>query len=142
LFYSPEQGAPRLPDFASRQEDSMINALNWFEIPVTDFERAKKFYDEMMGSPLTPMELSPENPMAVFGDAEGGGCIILGEGYVPSTNGVVIYLNCNPDLQDMLDRVEKAGGSIVLPKTSIGENGWMAYIMDSEGNKIGLHSSV
>ena len=80
--------------------------------------------------------------MAMFDGVNGGGCIIHGDGYVPSAEGVTVYLNCNPDLQDMLDRVEEAGGSILMPKTSIGENGWVASIMDSEGNKIGLHSSA
>lgn len=119
----------------------MVNALNWFEIPVLDMDRAKTFYDTVMGKPLTSMEMSPGYPMAAFDDTNGGGCIIQGEGYLPSSEGIVIYLNCNPDLQAMVDRVEAAGGSILQPKTSIGENGWMAFILDTEGNKIGLHSN-
>jgi uncharacterized protein len=119
----------------------MVNAINWFEIAVLDIDRAKTFYDTVMGKPLTTMEMSPGYPMATFDDMNGGGCIIQGEGYTPSAEGVVIYLNCNPNLQEMLDRVEEAGGSVLLPKTSIGGNGWMAFILDSEGNKIGLHSN-
>jgi predicted enzyme related to lactoylglutathione lyase len=119
----------------------MVNALNWFEIAVTDIERAKTFYETVMGQSLTSMEMSPGYPMATFDEYSGGGCIIQGEGYTPSTEGAVVYLNCNPNLQEMLDRVEGAGGKVLLPKTAIGENGWMAYILDSEGNKIGLHSS-
>lgn len=119
----------------------MVNALSWFEIPVSELDRAVKFYEAVMGQSLSRMEMSPGYPMAAFDDTNGGGCLIQGEGYTPSTDGVVIYLRCNTDLQDMLDRVEEAGGSVILPKTSIGENGWMAYMLDSEGNKIGLHSN-
>jgi predicted enzyme related to lactoylglutathione lyase len=119
----------------------MVNAINWFEIAVLDIDRAVTFYDTVMGKPLARMEISPGYPMATFDDMNGGGCIIQGEGYTPSAEGVVIYLNCNPNLQEMLDRVEEAGGSVLLPKTSIGGNGWMAFILDSEGNKIGLHSN-
>lgn len=119
----------------------MVNAINWFEIAVSDIERATTFYETVMGKPLTRMAMSPEHPMATFDEMNGGGCIIQGEGYTPSAEGVVIYLNCNPDLQIMLDRVETAGGSVILPKTGIGGNGWMAYILDTEGNKIGFHSN-
>jgi predicted enzyme related to lactoylglutathione lyase len=68
------------------------------------------------------------------------GSIIQGEGHVPSTDGTVVYLNAGADLSVVLDRVEAAGGQVVAPKTSIGENGFMAYIKDSEGNRVGLHS--
>lgn len=119
----------------------MVNALSWFEIAVTDIARATGFYETVMGAPLTPMQMSPTHPMATFDNMNGGGCIIQGEGYTPSAEGVVIYLRCEPDLQPMLDRVEGAGGKVLLPKTSIGGNGWMAFILDSEGNKIGLHSN-
>ncbi len=119
----------------------MVNALSWFEIAVTDIARATEFYETVMGTALTPMQMSPTHPMAAFDNMNGGGCLIQGEGYTPSTEGVVIYLKCEPDLQPMLDRVEEAGGKVLLSKTSIGGNGWMAYILDSEGNKIGLHSN-
>lgn len=118
----------------------MVKALNWFEIPVINLERAQTFYEAVLGSELTRMEVNPGYPMATFDGIHGGGCLIQGEGYVPGSDGVVIYLNCNPDLQPALDRVKEAGGEVLLPKTSVGENGWMAYMRDSEGNKIGLHS--
>jgi predicted enzyme related to lactoylglutathione lyase len=69
------------------------------------------------------------------------GAIIKGEDYVPSQTGVVIYLDGAPDLNVILDRVEKAGGKVLLPKTGIAEHGYPAYFEDTEGNKIGLHSS-
>jgi len=69
-----------------------------------------------------------------------GGAIIEMEGYVPSQQGVNVYLNGGDDLAAPLSRVEAAGGKIVMPKTDIGENGYMAQFLDTEGNKIALHS--
>ncbi|MBL7859775.1 MAG: VOC family protein [Cyclobacteriaceae bacterium] len=120
----------------------MINTLNWFEIPVTDFDRAKKFYETILGEPITVMP----HPQFKYGmlpaDMEKGvgGGLVQGEGYTPSTNGSLIYLNGGEDLSVALSNVEKAGGKIILPKTSIGQNGFMAHFLDTEGNKMALHS--
>ena len=70
-----------------------------------------------------------------------GGSLTQGEGYTPSTSGSLIYLNGVADLSMVLERVEGAGGSVAAPKMSIGENGFIAFFMDTEGNKIGLHSA-
>ena len=78
-----------------------------------------------------------------FKSGKVGGAICFGEQYIPSAQGSLIYLNCNPDLQLVLDRVEKAGGKILIGKSSISpENnlGFIAHIIDSEGNKLALHS--
>ena len=117
------------------------NALNWFEIPVTDVARAKQFYEtvfdiemqslDMMG---TQMEMFPSQ------SPKSGGALVKSPDHKPSTEGSVIYLNANPDLQLVLDRIESAGGKITLPKTGIGENGNMAFFLDTEGNLVGLHS--
>ena len=69
-----------------------------------------------------------------------GGGIVQGDGYVPSAEGVLIYLNGGEDLNGPLSKAEQAGGKILLPKTSIGGNGFMALFFDTEGNKIALHS--
>ena len=122
----------------------MNNVINWFEIPVTDFDRANKFYSELMGvESLETNEMGGMKmgflPMEDKG-AVGGG-ISLAEGHTPSPNGVLIYLNGGEDLSGHLARVEPAGGKVVLPKTKItDEIGFMAFFIDSEGNKIGLHS--
>ena len=73
---------------------------------------------------------------------EVGGAIVTGEGAVPSATGTAVFLNGNPDLQVMLDRVEGAGGKILMPKTAIGMEGagHFAMIADTEGNTVGLHS--
>lgn len=120
----------------------MASALNWFEIPVTNLERAKKFYETILGAEMPLMDAMgmrsaffPVDPQS----GEMGGCLIEGQGYIPSDTGTIVYLNGGKDLSVQLDRVEGAGGKILLPKTAIGPHGFMAYFQDTEGNKIGLH---
>lgn len=120
------------------------NAINWFEIPVIDFERARTFYSTVIGSEVVnhPMP-DPNVKYGLFPYDQGeavGGAIMLMEGFKPSAEGVVLYLDGGNDLSDQLSRVEAAGGKILIPKTSIGENGFMAHFIDSEGNRIALHS--
>jgi predicted enzyme related to lactoylglutathione lyase len=121
----------------------MKNAINWFEIPVKDFDKAKKFYETILGADMQVMEAM--GMKSAFFPAELqtggiGGCIIQGEGYEPSSKGSLVYLNGGDDLGVPLSKVEAAGGKILLPKTAIGPNGFMAHFTDTEGNKIGLHS--
>ncbi len=121
----------------------MKNSLNWFEIPVKDFGRAKTFYETIVGEEMQTMEAMGMKSAFFPADLQGGGiggCIMQGEGYEPSKSGSIIYLNGGDDLSISLDKVEKAGGNIVLPKTAIGPNGFMAHFIDTEGNKVGLHS--
>ncbi len=120
----------------------MANALNWFEIPATDIDRAKKFYNRIFEIELIPIEASSGFPMVMFPAERGdiSGAVIQGEGYKPSVEGSIVYLNCGDDLNTVLNRIEAAGGRVVMSKTDISENGFVAYFMDSEGNKVGLHS--
>jgi hypothetical protein len=119
----------------------MTDALNWFEIPVVDMDRAVAFYSEMFGVALQAAEMSPGYLMAMFPSEGGvGGALVSGEGYVPGMTGTVVYLNGGDDLSGPLSRVEAAGGQIIVPKSDIGENGFFAFFIDSEGNKVGLHS--
>lgn len=122
----------------------MRNALNWFEIPAVDMERAVRFYEEIFQIKLDAGPGGGEGfVMSMFPDGGGvGGGLVSGEGYVPSASGTLVYLNCNPSLDAVLGRVEAAGGQIIVPKTDIGENGFFAFIIDSEGNRIGLHESA
>lgn len=120
----------------------MENAVNWFEIPVSDFDRAKSFYSTLFNSEINEMS-HPEYRYGILPcDMEKGvgGGIVQGEGYEPSDKGAVIYLNGGDDLSGPLSRVEQAGGKIILPKTSIGANGFMAHFIDTEGNRVALHS--
>lgn len=119
------------------------NALNWFEIPVTDFERAKTFYAHIFEFEMPTMPMGP-NLMGFLLHERGkgvGGAIVRGEGYVPSENGALVYLAGGTDLSVVLDRVAAAGGKVVLGKTAISpELGFFALFTDTEGNKLGLHS--
>ena len=123
------------------------NAISWFEIPTTDLQRAQKFYETIFGITMTPLDLDNikmrmfpvDDPSAV------GGALCYSEGfYKPSmTDGPLLYLNANPDIQPILDRVEGAGGKVLVPKTEISpEYGYMAVIQDTEGNRIGFHSTT
>jgi len=123
----------------------MKNAISWFEIPVKNFDRAKKFYEEVLQVELENMDMGdPDSRMAVFpSDGENGGVggsIFYGEGYEPSRQGSLIYLNGGDDLSEPLSRVENAGGKILLDKMAIGKYGFIAQFSDTEGNRIAFHS--
>ena len=120
----------------------MANAINWFEIPVKNFDRAKIFYETIFGAAMERMEAMGMKSAFFPADLKNGvgGCIIEGQGYEPSDKGSLVYLNGGDDLSVVLAKVEQAGGKILLPKTAIGPNGFMAHFKDSEGNKVGLHS--
>ncbi|THH42090.1 VOC family protein [Neolewinella litorea] len=122
----------------------LLHAVNWFEIPVSDFARAKKFYSEIFAYDMPEMEMGPVRMGILPHDRQGGGiggAICAGEGYTPSDRGPKIYLNGGSDLTTVLDRVEAAGGKVLLQKTEISpESGHFALFRDSEGNHLGLHS--
>ena len=124
----------------------MDNAISWFEVPATNLERAQKFYETIFGISLIPMDL-PNIKMRMFPiddmiSGVGGAIVDSGGFHKPSaTDGPLIYLNANPDVQNVLSKVEAAGGSILVPKTEISpEYGYMGVFIDTEGNRIGLHS--
>jgi uncharacterized protein len=120
----------------------MDHLSNWIEIPVVDMKRARKFYAELLGVVLNEMPMG-SNEYALFElkDRFNTGCLVKGDSYVPSMQGVVVYLNGGDDLSPVLARVEKAGGKVLLKKTFLSkEAGHIAYFADTEGNKIGLHS--
>ena len=121
------------------------NALNWFEISVTDIKRAKMFYETIFGITMPEQEMMGMK-MAFFpaedmnGKVSGG--LVQSTMHNPSTEGAKIYLNGNPDLDNALAKVVAAGGKIVMPKTKISDEvGFMAFFIDSEGNTVGLHSN-
>lgn len=124
----------------------MKNAISWFEIPTQDISRAQKFYEAIFGITMMPMDM-PNIKMRMFPLDDmmtdvGGAIVDSGGFHKPSaTDGPLIYLQANPDVQIILDKVVAAGGSIMVPKTEISpEYGFMAVIIDTEGNRIGLHS--
>ncbi len=124
----------------------MPSALNWFQIPAADGTRARAFYETVCGVELTELPGGPDMQMWAFPtdwrQGEIGGAIVCGEGAVPSATGTMVFLNGDPDLQAVLDRVEPAGGRILMSKTLIDmeDAGYFAIIADTEGNTVGLHS--
>ncbi len=124
----------------------MDNAISWFEIPATDIDRAQKFYETIFQITMQPMDFEGvkmrmfpiDDPMKGIG----GTIIDTGGFHKPSaTDGPLIYLNGNPDLQIILDRVEAAGGTILSAKKTISdEYGDMGIFLDTEGNRIALHN--
>lgn len=126
--------------------DSKSNALNWFEIPATDIERAGKFYGEIFGVEMSPMHDMMGMKMVMFPtDMESGkvgGGIAVSDMHKPSAEGTIVYLNANPSVNGVLNKVEKAGGKVAMPTMQISpEIGFMAFFIDTEGNKIGLHAN-
>lgn len=124
----------------------MQNAISWFEIPATDLERAQKFYETIFAIDMIPMDM-PDMRMRMFPIDDMmtgiGGALVESNGFHKSsaTDGPLIYLNANPDLQLVLDKIEIAGGKITMPKTEISpEHGFMAVFEDTEGNRMALHS--
>ena len=121
------------------------NAISWFEIPALDLDRAQKFYEIIFDIQMIPMDM-PQLQMRLFPIEDpmniGGAICNSGDFYRPSSDsGPLVYLNGNPDVQLILDKVKVAGGTVVIPKTQISpEHGYMAVFLDTEGNRIALHS--
>jgi predicted enzyme related to lactoylglutathione lyase len=125
---------------------TMKNVISWFELPATDLDRGQKFYETILDIKMTPVD-TPHIRMRMFPveDPMTGisGALALAQGiYKPSeSDGPIVYLNANPDVQHVLDKIEAAGGKIIVPKTEISpEHGHMAIFIDTEGNRVALHS--
>ncbi|MBB6499367.1 VOC family protein [Pedobacter cryoconitis] len=130
-----------------RKIDEETNILTWFEIPVSDIERAKNFYETILALEMIKRidgndesVFFPYNPNVI--QATSGrvtGVLSKSEENNPSSQGTLIYINASPAIQTVLDKVEQAGGKIITPKMQI-PPGFIAVIMDSAGNRIGLHA--
>ena len=120
----------------------MAHAINWFEIPAKNLQRAKTFYEAILG--IEMVVPFPDMKYAMFPadmqHGEIGGGISVEEGFEPVQQGVLVYLNGGEDLSVPLAKVEAAGGKVILAKTSIGPNGFMARFIDTEGNRMAFHS--
>lgn len=118
-----------------------MNPVNWFEIPVNDLERAKSFYESVLNIEMTITEMG-DSLMAWFpADAGNGatGTLLKCEGYVPTTEGTVVYFSV-ASIENALAIINERGGETLIPKTSIGEHGFFAQFKDCEGNRVALHS--
>ncbi|HXO42063.1 MAG TPA: VOC family protein [Thermoanaerobaculia bacterium] len=119
----------------------MSNALNWFEIPVTDLARANRFYGALLRSELRE-EIFNDVTMALLPYQQGGvgGALVRNDQLAPSAQGTVVYLDAGDDLDGALERVNAAGGQVVMGRTHISDAiGSIAFFVDTEGNRVGLH---
>lgn len=121
--------------------DTIKNAINWFEIPVADLGRAVAFYTAMLGRPLKEEKFGGTD-IAIFpSDQRGvGGALVADARRKPTGDGALVYLDATGQLDACLERAQKAGGTVVLPRTAIGDPGFIAIVRDQEGNCVGLHS--
>ena len=120
-----------------------LPAINWFEIPVADIDRAQAFYEAVLGQALRREAMGPQT-LAVLPYAEPaiGGALIAGAHIpLPSASGTVVYLNVNPDLQAAVDRALAAGAQLLTPRVDLPDGmGSFVHVLDVEGNRIGLHA--
>jgi predicted enzyme related to lactoylglutathione lyase len=124
--------------------DQQTNSCNWFEIPVNDMARARHLYQVAFGIHMHEDELAGMK-MAYFpyeaGSGKASGALVKSDYHKPSPDGCLIYLNANPDMAPILERIQAEGGQIIMPKTAItAEIGYMAFFIDTEGNRMALHS--
>ncbi len=119
----------------------MANQIVWCDIPVTDIDRAIAFYSAVLGAEVKKMEF-PGAAMGLLPGASGEatGCLWSGPGGEPSDKGPLLYLNCGGRLDEAVAAVEPNGGKILQPKSAIAPHGFRAIVLDSEGNRIALHS--
>jgi predicted enzyme related to lactoylglutathione lyase len=117
------------------------NAITWFEIPTTDFDRATKFYEQMLDVTLQPFPGEQRCSMFPVGQGGVAGCITQRPQSKPSAEGTTVFLNANGKMDASIKRAEKLGAKITVPRTEIpGGYGYFACLIDSEGNHIGLHT--
>jgi predicted enzyme related to lactoylglutathione lyase len=120
----------------------MNHIIHWVVISTTNIFRAKYFYSTLLDIEMNIIQVMCMRT-AFFphaANSQSGGCLMEGPYYIPSDKGSIIYLNVGKNLQQALKRVETAGGSVILPKTAIEKNRFMAHFLDTEGNKVGLYS--
>jgi len=133
-----------VPDFKTQIMEKITNSINWVEIPVLNFDRAKEFYSRIYDYEMyeETMDAFRMGFLPMDRDARGvGGAIVQGSGYLPTSLGAKVYLNGGKDLLTVLNRVEGAGGSVLTHKTKISDEiGYYAVFEDTEGNHISLHS--
>lgn len=130
-----------IPMSKNNNVTAMKDYVSWFEIPAIDFKQAVYFYNHIFGIEMV-QNITDVNAIAFFPVTSGiGGAVIAGPNSIPSDKGPLIYLNGGKDLNIVLNKVEDAGGRIVMPKTLISEDaGYFAIFIDSQGNKLALHS--
>lgn len=138
---SPKSGDDH--DLTHPKHNTMKNLVSIVEIPATDFPRAVAFYKTILGVAIEEVDMSGTQMGVLAGDSGSVNLVLIkGNDYKPSPEGSIVYLNAGDDLQPVLDRLAKNGGRVIVPKTEISpEMGYYALFIDSEGNRMGLHST-
>jgi predicted enzyme related to lactoylglutathione lyase len=121
----------------------MSNQIVWCDIPVKDLDRAIKFYSAVLGKPVSKEPFSGTD-FGLLPDADSGvsGCLVVSKEHKPSADGPMIYLNCEGRLPIAIAVVDLNGGRVLQPRHAIGDRGFRAIVLDSEGNRIALHSTT
>jgi predicted enzyme related to lactoylglutathione lyase len=122
--------------------NSMHNRAVWFDIPVADLDRAAAFYRAVLGVDVQKQEYPGGAFCFIAHDEGNGGCLVPGAEQVSSTGGILVYLNVDGRIRDAVAQVEKRGGRVKEAVHAIGPHGFRALVLDSEGNRIALHSDT
>ena len=130
-------------DRVIKTSDAMKNLISIVEIPTTDFSRAVTFYKVILNVSIEEVDMGGTKMGVLPSTGETVSVTLVnGSDYKPTTEGTVVYFNAGKDLQPTLDKIEQNGGKIIVPKTEISpEMGFFALFIDTEGNKLGLHSA-
>ena len=122
----------------------LFNPVVYFEIPVSDLDRAIAFYQAVFNVEFE-RAIIDNNEMALFPlyEEDGGisGALVKGEVYIPTTKGVIVYFRTD-NIEETLDRAVQHGSEVLYPKTAVGKLGFVAEFKDSEGNRIALYSKT
>ena len=121
------------------QENSQ-NIAVWLDVPVLELDRAITFYSEVIGRPVSKESFDGIEFGVVMHDKGNGACLVTGEHHVPSASGVLVYFNVCGRIRDAVEKVPSQGGRVLEDVHSIGPHGFRALVLDSEGNRIALHS--
>jgi predicted enzyme related to lactoylglutathione lyase len=122
--------------------NSTYNRAVWFDIPVADLDRAAAFYRAVLGIEVHKAEFNGHSFCVLDHQSGNGGCLILHPEAVSATAGILVYLNVDRRIKDAVSKVESNNGKVLQPTHAIGEHGFRAIVLDSEGNRIALHSTV
>ena len=121
--------------------NTLHNRLVWFDIPVADLERANAFYAGVLAIGVHTVEQGGFRFSVIDHDQGNGGCLVPHADQVSATHGVLVYLNVDGRIRDAVAQVGKLGGKVVEDVHAIGPHGWRAVVLDSEGNRVALHSA-
>lgn len=118
------------------------NRAVWFDIPVSDLDRAQKFYESVLDIKIFKDKYNDYEFCVLDHENGNGGCLLPNSNEITSEKGIMLYLNVNGRIKDAVSKVESIGGKIIKPTHQIGQHGFRAVVLDCEGNRIVLHSNT